>query len=602
MQASYSSRVGDSEDQSTVPLGIRFNSHKAGLGNLQDGDKIARTVAEAARGGRFYENEARKEAELVEHVKSVRERVRLAPSHSAAADAALAQAESERQTGNERVIVCVDFDCFFSAVEALDNPALRGKPHAVGGGKNGVLSTSSYEARVFGVRSAMPTFIALKLCPQLILVRSRFHRYQEISKLVAKKVFAVFDPKFEMRSLDEALLDITDYVDSSSASVAEVVQDLRARVTIVTGGLTASCGIASSRMLAKIGADVNKPAGQFMAPTSRDGIVNFMSALPVRKIPGIGKVTERVLSDAFNVKTVGQIIERRAELHHVLRLKTFHFLICAALGISSALVDSSVGGPRKGMSRERTFHAVSDREKLMRITRDISLRLSADVVATGGRITGGRTVSIKLKQADFRIRSRSRKMRGPVGCDGDVLFKAAWTLVERELPIEARLLGVRLTDLTGTDIDNADEAHKNQTRIERFFHAGCDDESDSDSESIPGCPPATQPDDGKNAAGVTSKGDDAQDDLAQFVDTAAVEPPAELCVPGSQMICPVCNVCSFSGLILLNKHMDACLSLQSADWKNASRALEGGGTPRGQAKRPRSAGIDCYLTRQAHFS
>jgi DNA polymerase kappa len=583
---------------SCVPLGIQFNVHKAGLGNLQDADKIARTVAEAAKGGRFYENETRKEARLVAHVEAVRMHAITAPMHSAAADAAVAQVEAERPSScRARIIVCVDFDCFFSAVEALDNPALRGKPHAVGGGKNSVLSTSSYEARAFGVRSAMPRFVALKLCPQLIVVPSRFHRYKEISKQVAAEVFAAFDPNFEMSSLDEALLDITDYVEASSASAHQVVEDLRARVKSLTGGLTASCGIASSRMLAKIGADVNKPDGQFMAPTDRDGVVHFMKSLPVRKIPGIGKVMERVLSDAFDVKTVGQILERRAALHHVLSPKTFTFLIRAALGVSSTSVDSASGGPRKGMSRERTFRAVRDPETLKGIINEICERLAADLVATEGRILGGRTVSIKLKQRDFRLRIRSRRLQDIVGRDSAVLAREAWTLVEKELPIEARLLGVRLTDLVGSEIDKAIDAENDQTKIERFFGAGCARASDDfEDDPFQPCPPAAQ-----RHVEQTSRGPlNEIDQTAQIWEQRNKRPVHDTITPrvdDSRMTCPVCHTCSYSDLVLLNRHIDVCLNVQSNDWKRATLEFEREHAPSNPSKRQKLASIESYLTK-----
>lgn len=187
--------------QPGAPLGVQFNEHKAGI-DVSNLDRIQKIVQEAARGGRFFEEQERKEALLVAQVKRLREKLATAPTVSPAADAVVSRVEGERGPSG-RIFACVDFDAFFSSVAALDDPSLVGKPHAVGGGRNGVLSTSSYEARKFGVRSAMPTFIAKKLCPDLILVPSNYKRYEELSNLAAEKVFSKYG-SFEMRSLDGA--------------------------------------------------------------------------------------------------------------------------------------------------------------------------------------------------------------------------------------------------------------------------------------------------------------------------------------------------------------------------------------------------------------
>jgi DNA polymerase kappa len=149
-----------------VPLGVAYNPHKAGLSS-RNVDEVKRIVEEAARGGRFYENAEWKEAQLNRQIEKLCTCIAAAPKKSTAACAIVDEIESQRG-GFDKVYVCVDFDAFYSAVAELDDPNLRGKPHAVGGGRNSVLSTSSYKARSFGVRSAMPLFVAKKLCPDLI--------------------------------------------------------------------------------------------------------------------------------------------------------------------------------------------------------------------------------------------------------------------------------------------------------------------------------------------------------------------------------------------------------------------------------------------------
>lgn len=284
-----------------APLGVQFNEHKAGI-DVSNLDRIQEIVQEAARGGRFFEEQERKEALLVSQVEQLRIKLAAAPASSPAADAVVSRVEAERGAG-DRIFVCVDFDAFFSSVAALDDPSLVGKPHAIGGGKNGVLSTSSYEARKFGVRSAMPTFIAKKLCPDLILVPANYGRYEELSKLAMEQVFSKYG-SFEMRSLDgkatnasavfsfdrarlnidlraftnrvclgrrcfflfflvllltECIIDLTDHCleKAGEMSVRDVVDGMRRDVTAVTGGLTCSAGCASTPTLAKICADIS---------------------------------------------------------------------------------------------------------------------------------------------------------------------------------------------------------------------------------------------------------------------------------------------------------------------------------------------------------
>jgi DNA polymerase kappa len=197
------------------------------------------------------------------------------------------------------VIVHCDADAFYAAVEVRDNPDLKGKPIGIGG--NSMLSTASYEARKFGVRSAMPGYIAKQLCPELIFVRPRYEAYREASAKM-QAVMATYDPDFKAVSLDEAYLDLTAYIaqlsptaiehlplDGSKQPAERVVHELRARIFDATQ-LTVSAGIACNRMLAKIGSDQNKPNGQWYLPPVAEDVRMFMSKLPVRKLPGIGKV------------------------------------------------------------------------------------------------------------------------------------------------------------------------------------------------------------------------------------------------------------------------------------------------------------------------
>jgi DNA polymerase IV len=194
-----------------------------------------------------------------------------------------------------RKIIHVDMDCFFAAVEMRDNPALRNVPIAIGGSsdRRGVISTANYPARKFGVRSAMPTATAMKLCPHLVLVRGNMRKYVEASERVFE-VFHEYTDLVQPVSIDEAYLDVTN-CDLFHNSATWIAEDIRKKIFERTGGLTASAGVSTNKLLAKLASDFNKPDGKFTVPP--DQIENFITHIPVERIPGIGKVTAKRLHD-----------------------------------------------------------------------------------------------------------------------------------------------------------------------------------------------------------------------------------------------------------------------------------------------------------------
>lgn len=198
-----------------------------------------------------------------------------------------------------RKILHIDMDCFYAAIEMRDDPALRGKPVAVGGReRRGVLTTASYEARKFGCRSAMPTFRALELCPQLIVLPPRFEIYSQESRRV-REIFAGFTKLIEPLSLDEAFLDVS-HLQSDGAALA---WEIRSRIEEETG-LTASAGIAPNKLLAKIASDWNKPNGQF--EVTAEEVSEFMEDLPVKRLFGVGRKMEERLA-TMEVRTCGDM-------------------------------------------------------------------------------------------------------------------------------------------------------------------------------------------------------------------------------------------------------------------------------------------------------
>lgn len=193
-----------------------------------------------------------------------------------------------------RKIIHVDMDCFFAAVEMRDNPSLRDIPVAIGGSETqrGVISTANYPAREYGVRSAMSTAMALKLCPHLTVVRGRYEAYKEVSVQI-RDIFSRYTPLIEPLSLDEAYLDVTDspHCQGSATLIARQIRDTISREL----NLTASAGVAPIKFLAKIASDMNKPNGQFVI--TPEEVPDFLLRLPLAKIPGVGKVTARKLEE-----------------------------------------------------------------------------------------------------------------------------------------------------------------------------------------------------------------------------------------------------------------------------------------------------------------
>lgn len=202
-----------------------------------------------------------------------------------------------------RKIIHVDMDCFFAAVEMRDNPALRDIPIAIGGSRErrGVISTANYPARKFGVRSAMPTGMALKLCPHLTLLPGRFDAYKEASNHI-REIFSRYTSRIEPLSLDEAYLDVTDSV-HCHGSATLIAQEIRQTIFNELQ-LTASAGVAPVKFLAKIASDMNKPNGQFVITPAE--VPAFLQTLPLAKIPGVGKVSAAKL-EAMGLRTCGDV-------------------------------------------------------------------------------------------------------------------------------------------------------------------------------------------------------------------------------------------------------------------------------------------------------
>ena len=328
-------------------------------------------------------------------------------------------------------IIHIDMDAFFAAVEMRDNPALRNVPMAVGGSsdRRGVISTSNYEARKYGVRSAMPTKTALKLCPHLVLVRGRMQKYREASDIVFD-IFHEYSDLVQGLSLDEAYLDVSDSpLHNNSATL--IAQEIRQKIYERTGGLTASAGIAPNKLLAKMASDFNKPNGQFtIAPHQ---IEAFIKKIPIEKIHGVGKVTAKYMND-MGIKTCEDLQRySRDEM-----LYYFGKFGDALYDYSRGIDDRDVVTEyeRKSLGTEETFaQDISDLEEMKTHVARMAQEVTESLHDYEDRVV--KNLHVKIKYLDFKSTTIERQM--PLTVENYL-----YLLEERWLqdPRPVRLLGV----------------------------------------------------------------------------------------------------------------------------------------------------------------
>lgn len=335
------------------------------------------------------------------------------------------------------MIVHLDMDAFFASVEQLDDPSLRGRPVIVGGSsERGVVSTASYEARRFGVHSAMPVVMARKLCPHGVFLPGRRERYAELSRRVME-VLGTFSPLVEQASIDEAYLDITG-TERLFGDVNRLVARLKADVRRATGGLTCSVGVAPVKFLAKICSDINKPDGVYiLRPEALD---TFLCALPVRRLPGVGKRMAAKLGELgiVRVEQLRRMSEESLQAHFGKWGLELHE---RAFGRDARQVTPV--HEAKSESSETTFaHDTRDRRFLERVLMAHAERVGASLRAQGIR---GRTVTLKIKFADFQQITRSQTLPQPISST-QTLFDVGCRLLRAEvLRQPVRLIGLGLS-------------------------------------------------------------------------------------------------------------------------------------------------------------
>lgn len=332
----------------------------------------------------------------------------------------------------DRKIIHCDADCFYAAVECLDQPHLRGKPIAVGGAsdRRGVIATCSYEARAFGVRSAMATAHAKRLCPNLLVIPGRMNRYKEISQQI-HQIFLQFTPHIEPLSLDEAYLDVSDQT-AFGGSATLMAKAIREQIKN-TIGITVSAGVAPNKFLAKIASDWRKPDGLFVITPQE--VAGFIVDLPVEKLHGVGKVTQRKLHDA-GIYTCSDI-QQHSVFELTQRFGSFgEYLYRLSQGIDHRPV--SVRGTRKSVSVEHTFAKdLPDVEACIEALPDLESRLHKRLEKIT-RKSPIKKAFVKVKFSDFSSTTMECCIQEPKIDTYQSLCKEAYTRGNRGV----RLLGV----------------------------------------------------------------------------------------------------------------------------------------------------------------
>lgn len=347
-----------------------------------------------------------------------------------------------------RTILHVDMDAFFAAIEQLDHPELRGKPVVVGSPPNrrGVVATCSYEARKYGIRSAMPSRTAYGRCPHAIFVPVRGARYREVSGQVMA-VFHEFTPWVEKVSIDEAFLDVSGVLARWPDAVA-LARALKKRLREQVY-LTGSVGVAPNKFLAKIASDMDKPDGLTVTPFDPESIRDFLAPLPVGRLWGVGKSTEDRLK-TYGIHTVAQLQERPvAQLIRVLGENHGRHLQRLAFGIDDRPLEMET--EEKSVSHEETFaHDVVDGALLRRTLIELAERVGTRLRRLERKC---RTVFIKIRFGDFSTITRQKSWEVPTSAER-ALVKAALDLWEREsVRRPVRLIGMGVSNLTGTDAE-----------------------------------------------------------------------------------------------------------------------------------------------------
>lgn len=436
-------------DENSQPV-FHFMAHKAGMDDINQ-QKINTIILETSKNSEYYKRQQEKSHKYNLKVIEMKEKYAMMLSKSPniiqstlqEMDVLIQKYEGERFL--KRTWAHFDMDMFFVACEIRDDPSLKDKPVAVGG--MSMISTANYIARKFGVRSAMPGFIAKKLCPDLILIPGNYKKYEEASDIF-KSVLKPFDAELESMGLDEANLDLTSYLNEHNMTTREDImslcEEIRKEINEKTG-LTASCGVGPNKMIAKMASEIKKPNGQFLIANDKEDIMKFMNERPIRKIPGIGSVTEQLLI-GLDIHNCSDVIEKAVMIKLNFTMNAFEFLIKSSLGLGRVYHDTAE--ERKSINISRTFSPLSTFEEMSLKLRELANEIAEDLQYNNFL---SKHVCLQIKTHKFEMKSKGSEIEKYIKT-ADEIYENSIKLLKMVWPIDpVRLLGIKLSDLIHED-------------------------------------------------------------------------------------------------------------------------------------------------------
>lgn len=424
--------------------GLVYDENKAGL--AAPAEEVREKIMSISKGSKYFEQQQKRSTRADKQILQMKNKLK----HTSESERHFAEMQVENYLQNleklrdySKTYLHADLDSFFASCEALRDPSLVGTAFAVGGEiKHGVLSTTSYEARKFGVRSGMAVFIALQLCPHLKIVESHYELYKHYSSIV-RKIFEKYDSHYISFGLDEASLDLSEHVKLDYEKAMDIAKNIQKEVFEQTK-LTISCGIAITPQLAKIASDVNKPNGIFEIKHDRESTLDFISKLPIRKIPGIGGVAEQLLH-GIGITTMKDVMDKKTDLWICMRPLFCQFIFSACLGINRQTF--GVTRHQQSISKERTFDNTNDRVFMEEIIEKLCMEVCKLLQEMNVLC---RNVTVKFKDSSFQTITRCLSFDHDTNKIADI-FCACVKILNDELRsryVKYRLLGVRCGQLS----------------------------------------------------------------------------------------------------------------------------------------------------------
>lgn len=527
------------------------------MGILTFAGQVSEIIYNASQGSKFFNREKARDKDLTDKIQHILARKTTLERQDTSAYARRAEdhmAELERARDLSQTVVHIDCDAFFATVEELERPELRDVPMAVG---KGVLTTCNYHARKFGCRSGMATFVAKKLCPDLICLPQNYEKYTAKAKEI-RAILEKYDPQFEPASVDEAYMNITQYCSANDVDPQEAVQQLRDEVSTKTK-VTVSAGIGANAKIAKITSNWNKPNGQYYVPNDRSAIMTFMASIPVRKINGIGRVFEREL-EAIGVKTCGDIYQYRSILAQLFGQKAFQFLVQCYLGLGRTRIEPADDSQRKSVGTESTFRDLGGLDSLQEKLMWTATELEKDMRRAQFK---GRTLVLKVKLHTFEIISRQTVLPKAV-CMADDLYKYSLPmltkLVDEKPDMKLRLMGLRCTNLVSTKKVGLDffRVYRGLEQSNDTAPAASgDDMVATAEEEFEAAALEEQLDEMNTLEKLSQDLEDSRHNWEYEQNKAETRPPD---TKPAVWTCPVCSVAQPTDNTLFNEHVDFCLS------------------------------------------